>query len=198
MQTVKIKIVVIGSQLVGKTSLLNAIVRSNNSISDDEYKPFDNVSTMTVKVIKDDKTYIFELWDSKSIDYYKIIQEMKNEEISVVLICYSVMELKSFQDVKKKWLPMIRKSAPNSHVIIVGTKIDLRDDRVSLLRLDRLQNLKPITIEEGYLFTRENNAYFPNVLHFHKLESMTFLIKLFQYLVIHLKWKRNVHALFYK
>jgi hypothetical protein len=55
---------------------------------------------------------------------------------------------------------MIRKSAPASHVLIVATKTDLRDDRVSLLRLDRLQNLKPITVEEGYLFAKSHDAHF--------------------------------------
>jgi small GTP-binding protein len=98
MQTARIKIVVIGSKAVGKTSLLNTIVSNR----DDDYRPFDNVSTMTVKVEKDGTSYSMELWDTKSVDYYKIIDEMHNEELSAVLICYSVMELQTFNDVKKK------------------------------------------------------------------------------------------------
>jgi small GTP-binding protein len=98
MQTARIKIVVIGSKAVGKTSLLNAIVSNR----DDDYRPFDNVSTMTVTVEKDGTSYSMELWDTKSVDYYKIIDEMQNEELSAVLICYSVMELQTFNDVKKK------------------------------------------------------------------------------------------------
>lgn len=104
MQTDKIKIVVVGSVKVGKTSLLNALVNSRSpQIDSDDYKPFDNVSTMTVQVIESGVNYRIELWDTKSVDFYKIIDGMHNDnEFNVVLICYSVMELKTYQDVKKK------------------------------------------------------------------------------------------------
>jgi GTPase SAR1 family protein len=48
------------------------------------------------------KNYKLELWDTRSVESYKIIEEMKNCEFSVALICYSVMEIKSFEEVKKK------------------------------------------------------------------------------------------------
>ena len=99
MQSVKIKIIALGSSAVGKTSLLNACVRKVKS----EYKPFDNVSTMSLLMNDGDIEYNMELWDTKSVDYYKIIEEMQNENnFSIALICYSVMDLKSFQDVKKR------------------------------------------------------------------------------------------------
>lgn len=94
----KIKIVAIGSSGVGKTSLLNACV----SKDENDYRPFDNVSTMSVTLINDDIEYSMELWDTKSVDHYKIIEEMQNDSFSVALFCYSVMDLKTFQDVKKR------------------------------------------------------------------------------------------------
>lgn len=96
--SVKIKIVVLGSATVGKTSLLNACVSKEN----DEYRPFENVSTMTVTINDGNNDYSMELWDTKSVDYYKIIEEMQNDSFSVALICYSVIDLKSYQDVKKR------------------------------------------------------------------------------------------------
>lgn len=44
--------------------------------------------------------------------------------------------------------------------MIVGTKIDLRNDKVSLLRLDRLQNQKPISVEDGYSYARNECVEF--------------------------------------
>lgn len=44
--------------------------------------------------------------------------------------------------------------------MLIGTKVDLRDDRVSLLRLDRLQNLKPITVDEGFKLASDYAAIF--------------------------------------
>lgn len=95
-----IKVVVFGSQLVGKTSLLNSLVCKSES-EFETYKPFEHVSTMSVE-INDDTLYKFELWDTRSVESYKIIEEMKNCEFSVALVCYSVMEIKSFEEVKKK------------------------------------------------------------------------------------------------
>lgn len=156
MQTVKLKIVVIGSSAVGKTSLLNGLVSKDRT----DYKPFENVSTMSVALKDGDVEYNMELWDTKSVDYYKIIEEMQNDSFSIALVCYSVMDLKTFQDVKRKWIPTVRKSSPKTHLMIVGTKIDLRNDRVSLLRLDRLQNQKPISVEDGYMYSRYENIAF--------------------------------------
>lgn len=59
-----------------------------------------------------------------------------------------------------QWIPLIRKNSPQSHLMIIGTKIDLRDDRVSLLRLDRIQNQKPITVDEGYQLAINNSGIF--------------------------------------
>jgi hypothetical protein len=44
--------------------------------------------------------------------------------------------------------------------MIIGTKIDLRNDKVSLLRLDRIQNQKPISAEDGYLYSKSENLIF--------------------------------------
>ena len=44
--------------------------------------------------------------------------------------------------------------------MIIGTKIDLRNDKVSLLRLDRIQNQKPISAEDGYLYSKSENSIF--------------------------------------
>lgn len=155
MKTINIKVVALGSQFVGKTSLLNACVDINEST-----RPFDHVSTMVITLNDNDLEYRLELWDTKSVESYKIIEEMKSCEFSVALICYSVMEIKTLEEAKKKWIPLVRKNSPNSHLLIIGTKIDLRDDRVSLLRLDRLQNQKPITVDEGYRFALNNNGIF--------------------------------------
>lgn len=98
MHSVKIKIVALGSIGVGKTSILNTCV--NKGVND--YKPFDSVSTMNVMIKDGDLEYNMELWDTKSVDYYKIIEEMQHDSFSIALICYSVMDLKTFEDVKRK------------------------------------------------------------------------------------------------
>lgn len=53
----------------------------------------------------------------------------------------------SFENVKSKWLPEIRHHAPGVPFILVGTKLDLRDDEDTLEKL-REKKLAPITTEQ--------------------------------------------------
>lgn len=57
-----------------------------------------------------------------------------------------------------QWIPEARKCCPSAPCIIVGTKGDLRQDKVSLLRLDRIQNQKPITGDEGRKLAKRMSA----------------------------------------
>lgn len=103
---INIKAVAFGKNSVGKTSLLNACVHNCKTDTDYKYyQPFEYASTITVNInddTKDDVSYKIELWDTKSVDSYKIIEEMNNCEFSVALLCYSVMEISSFEEIKKK------------------------------------------------------------------------------------------------
>jgi small GTP-binding protein len=153
------KVAVIGNLNAGKTSLCNECIKNSNNNNNSD-KNFDSHSRIDLTFRENDVDYIFELCDIKSVEIYKVLDEMNSDKFSVVLICYSVMDLKSFDDVKRKWLPIVQKSSPNSRLMLVATKIDLRDDKVSLLRLDRLQNSKPITAEEGFAFSKNINATF--------------------------------------
>lgn len=55
-------------------------------------------------------------------------------------------------------MPELRKNCPCTPYILVGTKSDLKEDKVSLLRLDRLQNLRPISTNEGEKLARKIQA----------------------------------------
>lgn len=53
----------------------------------------------------------------------------------------------SFENVKSKWLPEIRHHAPGVPFILVGTKLDLREDEDTLEKL-REKKMTPITTEQ--------------------------------------------------
>jgi Ras-related C3 botulinum toxin substrate 1 len=54
----------------------------------------------------------------------------------VFLLCFSVISPSSFENIRTKWYPEVSHHCPEAKLILVGTKIDLRDDK------ETLENLK--------------------------------------------------------
>lgn len=82
----------------------------------------------------------------------------------------------------------MKKSCPETPIIIVANKIDLRNDRLSLLRLDRLQNLKPIETAEGKNLARNLSVGYVECsssmgVSFHTILNI-FILQLFIYIFI--------------
>uniref|UniRef100_A0A8V1AMC2 Ras-related C3 botulinum toxin substrate 3 (rho family, small GTP binding protein Rac3) n=1 Tax=Gallus gallus TaxID=9031 RepID=A0A8V1AMC2_CHICK len=72
----------------------------------------------------------------------------------VFLICFSLVSPASFENVRAKWYPEVRHHCPNTPIILVGTKLDLRDDKDTIERL-RDKKLAPITYPQGLAMARE-------------------------------------------
>jgi Ras-related C3 botulinum toxin substrate 1 len=64
------------------------------------------------------------------------------------LVCFSVASPSSFENVVSKWYPEIKHHCPDAPMILVGTKIDLREDKETLNVLSE-QGLSPIKREQG-------------------------------------------------
>eukprot|EP00727_Mastigamoeba_balamuthi_P013274 m51a1_g857 putative rho gtpase (196) ;mRNA; f:796827-797963 len=149
-----IKLVVVGDGAVGKTCLL--ISYTSNSFPQ-EYVPtvFDNYSA---NVMVDNKTVSLGLWDTAGQEDYDRLRPLSYPQTDVFLICFSIVSVTSYQNVKTKWWPEVTHHCPNSKIILVGTKIDLRDDRESLERL-REKNQQPINYQQGEQLARDIKAY---------------------------------------
>lgn len=93
-----IKCVIIGSNSVGKTSLLNSYVTSPRSSE----APFESYNGIKVQIEENGEIFQLELWDTNCASYNKTIRQKCYEKSSVVIVCFSVMDHESFKDVKKK------------------------------------------------------------------------------------------------
>lgn len=140
-----IKVVVVGDGGIGKTSLL--ISYTTNTFPKD-YIPtvFDNYSTT---LIIDGKPVKLGLWDTAGQSEYDKLRPLSYPQTDVFLCCFSVVDPVSLQNIKDKWVPEVRRHTNKQIIIIlIGTKIDIRDDPNVLNELYD-EKMSPITFEDG-------------------------------------------------
>ena len=75
------------------------------------------------------------------------LRPLSYPQTDVFLICFSLVSPASFENVRAKWFPEVSHHCPNTPVILVGTKLDLRDDPVSLRSFCLVVNLKCFKVE---------------------------------------------------
>ena len=139
-----IKCVVVGDGTVGKSCLI--ITYSTKSFPE-RYIPtvYDNYS---VNIITKGKQIQLALWDVSGQEDYDRLRPLIYPETNVFLVCFSVVNWASFENVWLKWYPEIRHHCPSTPIVLVGTKLDLRDDNETIKQLKK-SDLVSITYTEG-------------------------------------------------
>ncbi|XP_070537685.1 ras-related C3 botulinum toxin substrate 1-like isoform X2 [Ptychodera flava] len=144
MSTRNIKCVVVGDGAVGKTCML--YVYTHNAFPQ-EYVPtvFDNFSA---NLHVDGLLVNLGLWDTAGQEDYDRLRPLSYPQTDVFIMCFSVVSEVSYDNVLSKWDPEINHHVPSAPKILVGTKIDLRENKEVLEKLKE-KGKSPIKKDAG-------------------------------------------------
>eukprot|EP00010_Vexillifera_abyssalis_P008637 CAMPEP_0201543954 /NCGR_PEP_ID=MMETSP0173_2-20130828/234_1 /ASSEMBLY_ACC=CAM_ASM_000268 /TAXON_ID=218659 /ORGANISM="Vexillifera sp., Strain DIVA3 564/2" /LENGTH=204 /DNA_ID=CAMNT_0047951885 /DNA_START=40 /DNA_END=654 /DNA_ORIENTATION=+ len=148
-----VKIMVVGDGSVGKTCML--ISYTKNSFPG-EYVPtvFDNY---TANTIVDGNPINLGLWDTAGSDEYNTLRPLSYPGTDVFIICFSLVSPQSYDNVKKKWYPEVSHFNPDTPIVLVGTKLDLRGKSETIQSLKE-NGLEPVQEDQGHKLAKEIGA----------------------------------------
>lgn len=138
------KLVIVGDGACGKTCLL--IVFSKGTFPE-VYVPtvFENY---VADVEVDGRKVELALWDTAGQEDYDRLRPLSYPDSNVILICFSIDSPDSLDNVLEKWIPEVLHFCQGVPVILVGCKVDLRNDPVTIKNLQADQQ-SPVSTAEG-------------------------------------------------
>lgn len=118
----QIKCVVVGDGAVGKTSLLFSYTKNEFS---QVHVPtiFDNYAC---QVMVNGAPVNLSFWDTAGQEDYDRLRPLSYADSDVFLLCFSLTRPTSLQNIATRWVPELQAHSPNTPIVLVGTKRDLK------------------------------------------------------------------------
>jgi small GTP-binding protein len=84
--------------------------------------------------------------DTAGQEEYKRLRTLSFPNTDIFLICFSLVDPRSFNHALNKWLPEVQEQCPNALKIFVGTKTDLFKDEQHMINMRRRPIILPYHI----------------------------------------------------
>ncbi|KAJ8253281.1 hypothetical protein GJAV_G00211100 [Gymnothorax javanicus] len=152
-QSVKCKIVVVGDSKCGKTALLHVFAKD---CFPESYVPtvFENY---TASFEIDTQRIELSLWDTSGSPYYDNVRPLSYPDSDAVLICFDIGRPETLDSILKKWRGEIQEFCPNTKMLLVGCKSDLRTNLPTLVELSNHRQA-PVTYDQGASMAKQISA----------------------------------------
>ncbi|KAJ8312114.1 LOW QUALITY PROTEIN: hypothetical protein KUTeg_009487 [Tegillarca granosa] len=154
MSKLRRKLVVVGDGACGKTSILLAF---RDGAYLDVYVPT-VFETYVADIEVDGQEVELSLWDTAGQDDFDRLRPLSYPDTDVILMCFSIDSPDSLDNVHTKWTPEVKHFCPKVPIVLVGNKIDLRNDTETERELS-YHKQKPVRTEDGKAVADRINAY---------------------------------------
>lgn len=120
--THQMKIVVVGDGGCGKTCLLVSYTQQKFP---EVYVPTVFENYVANVLTPNNKLIELALWDTAGQEEYDRLRPLSYPDVDVLLICFSLDNVISLQNVRDTWFPEVNHFCPGVPILLVGTKLDL-------------------------------------------------------------------------
>lgn len=88
------------------------------------------------------------MYDTSGDPKLSTIRPMSYARTDVFVICFSLVDLFTFDSVESHWVPEIKIHSPRTPIILVGTKLDLRSDKEFLGNNNSIRSVQYIEVRK--------------------------------------------------
>lgn len=156
----QIKLIVLGNQFVGKTTLIKKLTNENFI---DYYMATIGVDYDRLVFKKDNNEHEIILWDTSGQDRFNFLLDAYFKTVNGALILYDVTDKQSFTQATK-WVEelRIRKKNDNIPILLIGNKTDIKDPIITTKDLEKVSKQLNVKILEISL---KNNINVDKILN---------------------------------
>ncbi|CAJ1073743.1 rho-related GTP-binding protein RhoV-like [Xyrichtys novacula] len=150
----EVSCMLVGDGAVGKTSMIISYIF--NGYSSKYLQTAFDVFTGLVHV-NGFPTRI-KLIDTAGQDEFGHLRSLCYAHVDVFILCFSLINPVSFNNITSKWIPQIRAGNQTSPIILVGTQSDLCHNVEVLIYLDQFMRAKPVRSSRARRLARRIRA----------------------------------------
>ncbi|KAJ6215908.1 hypothetical protein RDWZM_010408 [Blomia tropicalis] len=151
--SIRKKLIIVGDGACGKTSILHVFTCE---FFPETYTPT-VFANYPISMEVDGNMVELVLWDTAGQEDYDRLRTLSYSQTNVCLITFSIDSPDSLSNVILKWYPEVAHYCPNVPIILVGNKMDLRNDPDTISELAKMKQ-EPVTTEDGMNIAKRIDA----------------------------------------
>jgi len=144
---IKYKLIVIGDENVGKTSIINRF-KSNQFTG--EYEPTVGLDFQSMSLYIDDQNVTLLLYDTAGQEKYRSLIPLYTKDAHIIFLIYDISNYDSFTNVEKWYDSLSNVNKEEAIFFLIGNKVDLVEER-------------KVKEEEGKEFADQHNFIFQEI-----------------------------------
>lgn len=141
-----IKLVVVGDGGVHVSELLTSY--TTDDFTEESYVPT-VIGNLNVDVNVAGEEVDLQLWNNQGQEDYKKLRPLTYPQTDIFIYASSLVSPTSLENIENMWVPEVRETCPDTPCILVGTKMDIRNNFSMNEKEYQSQYIEPVSTKRG-------------------------------------------------